>query len=91
MTRKFSDHSYQYIQTWLKNKYKTDPEFKKKANNNSSFYHLKYKIQKQTDMIILELLSDLYLTHSFPTGDLSVSHFLLDYETFPTIRMQTTN
>ena len=60
MTRKFSEHSYQYIQTWLKNKYKTDLDFKKKSNDNSYFYQLKYKAKRNIDMLILEQTVEYY-------------------------------
>lgn len=53
-TKKFSTHSYQYIQGWLKNEYHTNPEFRKKANDNTSFQYLKRKCKNIIDSFYLE-------------------------------------
>jgi ribulose bisphosphate carboxylase small subunit len=63
MTRHFTDRSYQYIQSWLKNKYKTDPEFKKKKDLDTRFYQMKSRIQKKTSMLMLDVLAECYQTH----------------------------
>jgi hypothetical protein len=60
MTRTFTEHSYKYIQGWLKNQYKTNPEFKRKKDYDTRFYQIKSKVIKKLDMVQLEILSDYY-------------------------------
>jgi hypothetical protein len=60
MPRKFSKESYQYIQGWLKDRYKSDPEFKKKANENTSFCYLRNKVKKMVDITTLDVLIEIY-------------------------------
>ena len=50
MTRHFSEHSYQYIQTWLKTQLKINPEFKRKKDVANEFYNMKYKAQHMVQM-----------------------------------------
>jgi hypothetical protein len=65
MTKKFSTHSYNYIQGWLKNEYHTNPEFKKKANDNTSFQYLKRKCIQRTTVFVLEAL-EIYFQNTIP-------------------------
>ena len=60
MTRKFTEHSYQYIQGWLKNKYATDPAFKKKYLENTSFYYIRNKMKYLVNKMTVELLIETY-------------------------------
>ena len=60
-----TEHSYQYIQSWLKNKYKTDPEFRKKKDQDTRFYQLKGKVSKKMNMVMLEVLAECYLKRVF--------------------------
>jgi hypothetical protein len=60
-----TEHSYQYIQSWLKNKYKTDPEFRKKKDQDTRFYQLKGKVSKKVNMVMLEVLAECYLNRTF--------------------------
>jgi len=60
-----TEHSYQYIQSWLKNKYKTDPEFRKKKDQDTRFYQLKGKVSKKVNMVMLEVLAECYLNRIF--------------------------
>jgi hypothetical protein len=60
-----TEHSYKYIQSWLKNKYKTDPEFHKKKDQDTRFYQLKGKVVKKVNMVMLEVLSECYLKRIF--------------------------
>jgi hypothetical protein len=60
MPRKFSERSYQYIQGWLKDKYKTDPDFKRKADANTSFFRLRDKVRKLVETTTMNSLIDLY-------------------------------
>lgn len=60
-----TEHSYQYIQTWLKNKYKTDSEFRKKKDQDTRFYQLKAKVTKKINILMLEVLAECYLKRIF--------------------------
>jgi hypothetical protein len=60
-----TQNSYQYIQSWLKNKYKTDPEFRKKKDADTRFYQIKSKVVKKVNMLILEVLAECYKQHIF--------------------------
>ena len=60
-----TEHSYQYIQSWLKNKYKTDPEFRKKKDQDTRFYQLKGKVAKKVNILMLEVLAECYLKRIF--------------------------
>lgn len=60
MPRKFSKESYQYIQGWLKDRYKSDPEFKKKANENTSFCYLRDKVRRLVSATTLDVLVEIY-------------------------------
>jgi uncharacterized membrane protein (UPF0182 family) len=60
MTRKFTEKSYSYIQTWLKNKYSNDPEFKRKANENTSFCYLRNKVKNLVHATTIDAIVDLY-------------------------------
>lgn len=63
MTRKFSKRSYQYIQTWLKNKYKEDPDFKRSQVMTASICQLRRRLLAKTDMMTLEVLAECYQFH----------------------------
>lgn len=63
MTRKFSEHSYHYIQDWLKTKYKNDPDFKKSQCMTASICQLRRRLLKKTDIITLEILADCYMNY----------------------------
>ena len=65
MTRKFSEHSYQYIQGWLKTKYKNDPKFKQERKDNGAFYYLKKVITKKIDILTLDIIAECYMNHLF--------------------------
>jgi hypothetical protein len=65
MTITFSEHSYQYIQSWLKNKYKTDPAFRKKKDQDTRFYQLKGKITKKVNALVLDVMAECYINHIF--------------------------
>jgi hypothetical protein len=60
-----TENSYNYIQSWLKNKYKTDAEFRKKKDNDTRFYQLKGKVIRKVSALTLEVLSECYLNHVF--------------------------
>jgi len=60
MARKITEHSYQYIQGWLKNKYATDPEFRRKINETNSICSLRKKLKNKTNILMLEELRDYY-------------------------------
>lgn len=65
MTRKFTPHSYTYIQEWLKDKYKNDPKFKQQSKDNASFYYMKKVLINKIDAITLDVLADCYINHIF--------------------------
>jgi hypothetical protein len=58
MTRKFTKHSYQYIQGWLKDKYKNDPEFKKNQLFVSGVCQLRKRLTLKNDILILDILAE---------------------------------
>jgi hypothetical protein len=60
-----TQNSYQYIQSWLKNKYKTDPEFRKKKDADTRFYQIKSKVVKKVNIVMLEVLAECYKQHIF--------------------------
>jgi hypothetical protein len=63
MTKKITEHSYQYIQDWLKKKYKEDPLFKKSQCMTASICQLRRRLHKKTDIITLEVLAECYQTY----------------------------
>ena len=63
MTRKITPHSYQYIQEWLKSKYKEDPLFKKSQCMTASICQLRRRLLKKTDIMTLEVLAECYQLH----------------------------
>ena len=63
MTRKFSERSYQYIQGWLKNKYKENPDFKRSQLMTSAVCQLRRRLLAKTDIITLEVLAECYQFH----------------------------
>ena len=65
MPRKFTQTSYNYIQGWLKDKYKTDPEFRKKKDDDSRFYYLKGKVVRQLNAMTLDIIAEYYINHLF--------------------------
>jgi tRNA splicing ligase len=65
MPRKFTKHSYQYIQDWLKNKYKTDPDFKHSQVMTSGICQLRKRLVSKIDIMTLEIMAEWYQTHIF--------------------------
>lgn len=65
MTRKFTKHSYQYIQEWLKTKYKTDPKFQQERKNNGAYYYMKKVVTKKVDILMLDIIAECYINHLF--------------------------
>ena len=65
MVRKFTEHSYQYIQGWLKDKYKNDPIHREKMKLNSYTCIMRKRIQNKTNVLILHTLSELYQSKTF--------------------------
>jgi len=63
--RIWSDHSKSYINEWLKNEYKTNPDFKKKRDDYYKFYMFKKRINLKLDIITLEVLAECYINHIF--------------------------
>ena len=63
MTRKFTKHSYQYIQGWLKNKYKDDPDFKRSQVMTSGICQLRKRLVSKINMMTLEVLAECYQFH----------------------------
>ena len=60
MPKKLTDHSYQYIQGWLKNEYKTNPEFREKMLANNRLQNERVKSRKLISISLLEYESQLY-------------------------------
>jgi hypothetical protein len=54
MVRKYTEHSYQLIQTWLKEKYAKDPEFRRTRIEKASIYQYMAKYRKLVDITLLE-------------------------------------
>jgi hypothetical protein len=54
MARKITDHSYQYIQGWLKNEYKTNPEFREKMLANNRLQNERIKSRRLISITLLE-------------------------------------
>ena len=65
MVRKFSEHSYQYIQGWLKDKYKNDPAHRNNIKINSYVCYVRKRIQNKNNILMLETLKDLYQARVF--------------------------
>lgn len=65
MVRKFSKHSYQYIQGWLKDKYNNDPEHRKKIDTTNYVCRVRKRLQYKTNILILHTLSELYQSKTF--------------------------
>jgi len=63
--RIWSEHSKSYINEWLKNEYKTNPDFKKKRDDYYKFYMFKKRINLKLDVITLEVLAECYMNHLF--------------------------
>ena len=55
MTRTFTEHSYNYIQGWLKNQYATNPEFKAKALANNRIQSEKARARRMVAITLLEI------------------------------------
>jgi hypothetical protein len=60
-----TENSYKYIQSWLKQKYKDDPMFKKKQVMTSSICQLRRRIVRKTDALILDVLAECYTSFVF--------------------------
>jgi hypothetical protein len=58
-------HSYKYIQGWLKDKYKNDPEHRKKMDTTTYVCRVRKRIQYKTDILMLHMLSELYQSKTF--------------------------
>jgi hypothetical protein len=65
MVRKFTEHSYQYIQGWLKDKYKNDPIHREKMKQTSYVCIIRKRIQNKTNILMLHTLSELYQSKTF--------------------------
>lgn len=65
MARQFSEHSYQYIQGWLKKQLKVNPEFKQKKDAVNTFNNMKYKAQRIVRLIQLKQLEEFASTLLF--------------------------
>jgi len=63
MTRKFTKHSYEYIQGWLKNKYKEDPDFKRSQVMTSSICQLRKRLLAKIEIVTLDILADCYMNY----------------------------
>ena len=60
MVRKYTEHSYRLIQTWLKEKYAKDPEFRRTRIEKASFYQYMNKYKKLVDITLLENYANTY-------------------------------
>lgn len=60
MVRKYTEHSYQLIQTWLKDKYAKDPEFRRTRIERASIYQYMAKYKKLIDITLLENFAATY-------------------------------
>ena len=76
MTRTFSEKSYGYIQGWLKNKYKTDPEFKRKANENTSFCYLRTKVKNMVNLVTVECLVQQYTSPQMTSTPIIINDYM---------------
>ena len=63
MTRHFTEHSKQYIRSWIRNKYKTDPVFAKNIKESNFISRTRANLVRKTDIITLEVLAECYQTH----------------------------
>lgn len=66
MTKRiWTENSKNYINEWLKNEYKTNPQFKQKRDDYYKFYMFKKRVNLKTDMLLLDVVAEQYQTKLF--------------------------
>lgn len=65
MVRKFTEHSYHYIQEWLKEKYRNDPKFQQERKENGKFYNMKNKLKRKVEILTLDIIAECYMNHLY--------------------------
>jgi len=63
MTRKFTEHSKQYLKQYFKTRYENDPEFRRKANESNNVSRHRTRLTKKIEMMTLQVLAECYQTH----------------------------
>lgn len=65
MPRTFTEHSKAYLKQYFKNRYETDPEFRKRAHESNNISRHRTRLTKKVDVITLEVLAECYRSHLF--------------------------